>query len=175
MGLVKKCLPILGVILWFGGGQLRSQQTDPEEAYRLEYEQFMKIREIKEPLKRADELFAFVQLHPQSKLQNNAQQDYMYTIDEFRKAENWDLLLLQAQRFIKIRPRTGDTYYYLGVALNGQKKFDEAMDALARCYLLPNQGSPKAKTSLEVIWKARHAQKLDGLDAFMAKIRAELK
>lgn len=174
MGIPRKLLPLLGVLLWSCAGQLWAQEQDPDEVYRQDYEQYMKIRETKEPLKRADELLAFIQARPQSKLQTNAQTDYIYILNDLRNVENWNTLATLAQRFIKLRPRVGETYYFLGGAFYGQKKFDEAMDALARCYLLQNPNSARAKSSLETIWKGRHAGKLDGLDAFIAKIRAEL-
>jgi tetratricopeptide (TPR) repeat protein len=175
MRFAKKLFLLAGIILWFGTVQLQAQDETPaEKAYREDYEQFQKIQAVKEPLKRADELLAFIQSKPQSKLQPNAQSDYLMILDEFRKTEKWDILGPQAERFIKIRPRVGETYYYLGLALNAQKKFDEAMIALAKCYLLQNPGSTKARTFLEMIWKGRHAGKLDGLDAFIAKIRQGL-
>jgi tetratricopeptide (TPR) repeat protein len=170
-----KFLILAGIMVGFGGLALQAQEETPaEKAYREDFEQFQKIQAVKEPLKRAEELLAFIQSRPQSKLQPNVQSGYLLILDEFRQAEKWDVLGPQADRFIKVRPRVGETYYYLGLALNAQKKFDEAMTALAKCYLLQNPGSAKARTFLEMIWKGRHAGKLDGLDAFIAKIREGL-
>jgi len=175
MRIVRGLLPLLGVVLWFGTTLVMAQDETPaEKAYREDYEQYQKIQAIKEPIKRVDDLLAFIQARPKSQLLPNVQTDYLFILQDLSKAEKWDAMVPLSERFIKVCPKVGETYYYYGLALNGLKKFEEAMNSLAKCYLYKNKGSDRAKTFLEMIWKGRHQGKLDGLDAYIAKIRTEI-
>jgi tetratricopeptide (TPR) repeat protein len=175
MQILKKCLPLIGFLMLFGSAPIWAQEETPEEkAYREDYEQYQTILAEKDVTKRTDALLKFIQERPQSKLSTNAQTDCLYILDGLAKAEKWDTLVLQSERLVKLKPRVGETYYYLGLGLNGQKKFDEAMSALAKCNILNNPGSARAKTFLEMLWKGRHQGKLDGLTEFIAKIKKEM-
>ncbi|MBZ5496805.1 MAG: hypothetical protein LAP85_10405 [Acidobacteriia bacterium] len=176
MRIAKKLLPLLGVVLWFGTAQLRAQEdeTPAQKQYRDDYEQFQKIQAVKEPLKRADEWLKFLQERPKSQLLPNVQADLLIILNDLGNQSRWDTMVPLAERFIKLRPRVGETYYYYGQALNGQKKYDDAMSALAKCYILKNPGSDKAKRFLDAIYKSQHQGKTDGLDALIRKIRSEI-
>ncbi|MBZ5500232.1 MAG: hypothetical protein LAP85_27880 [Acidobacteriia bacterium] len=176
MAIVKKLLPLLGVVLWFGTAQLRAQEdeTPAQKQYREDYDQFQKSQAVKEPLKRADEWLKFLQERPKSQLLPNVQADYLIIMNDLANQSRWDTMVPLAERFIKLRPRVGEIYYYYGQALNGQKKFDDAINALAKCYILRNPGSDKAKRFLDSVYKLTHNNSTDGLDARIQKIRSEI-
>jgi tetratricopeptide (TPR) repeat protein len=167
---------LLGAVLWFGTASLMAQEdeTPAQKAYREDYEVFQKIQAVKEPAKRMDELLKFIQERPKSQLVKNADADILFYIDSLVKQTRWDMVAGLAEKLIKLQPRVGETYYYYGQALDSLKKPDDAMNALAKCYLLKNPGSDRAKLYLDSIYKRTHQGKIDGLDALIQKVRAEL-
>jgi hypothetical protein len=92
-------------------------------------------------------------------------------LDSLLKQDNNTAILALSERFIKMRPKVGETYYFYGASLKNNNKFAEAMDALAKCYVLKNPLSARAKDALERMYKARNAG-VDsvGVDAGVAKL-----
>jgi tetratricopeptide (TPR) repeat protein len=176
MGFAKKLLPLLGVVLWLGAGPLQAQEeeTPAQKQYREDYEQYKKIIAITEPLKRSDELLQFLKDHPKSQLEANVQHDYLQVVQDLFNQSKWDAVVTQSERFIKVRPKTGEAYYFLGAALKQQNKIPEAMDALAKCYVLQCRVSERARQFLEVIYKGTHNGTTAGLDAIIQKAKAEI-
>ncbi len=174
MRTAKTLLPVLGVVLWIGAAQLRAQEEPPEETqYREDYERYQKIREVKDPMRRADELIRFLRERTRSRLEPNVATDMLYILQDLDKASKWDTIVAQAGRLIQVRPRIGETYYFLGRALKEQGKVPEAMDALAKCYVIKNPVSSKAKQFLDYIYKGARGN-LNGLDALIQKARADI-
>jgi tetratricopeptide (TPR) repeat protein len=171
----KMILPWLGFVLCFGIAPVWAQEDETQEQkqYREDYDAYQKIAGIKEPLKRADLLLQFLQERPKSKLLVNVQSDYILLVEDLRKQAKWDAVVAQAERFIKLRPRVGETYYLLGSALKELKKNTEAMDALAKCYVLKCPVSEKARQYLEYIYKGMNRGSTAGLDAIIRKARSE--
>lgn len=176
MGFAKKLLPLLGVFVWFGAAQLRAQEeeTAAQKQYREDYEQYQKVLAVKEPMKRADELLQFLKDRPKSQLDLNVQHDYLQVVQDLYGQSKWEAVVTQVERFIKVRPKTGEAYYFLGAALKEQSKIPEAMDALAKCYVLQCRVSERARQFLEVIYKGTHKGSTAGLDAIIQKARAEI-
>jgi tetratricopeptide (TPR) repeat protein len=175
MRIRKMMLPWLGFVLWFGTAPALAQEdeTPEQKQYREDYEIYQKITAVKEPLKRADQLLQFLQERPKSKLLGNVQSDYILFVQDLSKQAKWDAVVAQAERFIKLRPRVGETYYLLGSALKELKKNTEAMDALAKCYVLKCPVSEKARQYLEYIYKGVNRGSTVGLDAIIKKARSE--
>ncbi len=167
---------LLGVVLWFGAARLWAQEdeTPAQKQYREDYEQYQKIQAVKDPAGRVDELLKFIQERPKSQLLKNVSADFLFMLQDLEKQNKWDTLVAWAGRFIKLQPRIGETYYYLGHALDSLKKPEDAMVALAKCYILKNPGSDRAKLYLDSIYKRTHQGKTDGLDAMIQKIRSEI-
>jgi tetratricopeptide (TPR) repeat protein len=166
----------LGVLLWFGAARLWAQEdeTPTQKQYREDYEQYQKIQAVKDPTGRVDELLKFIQERPKSQLLKNVSADFLFMLQDLVKQNKWDTLVAWAGRFIKLQPRIGETYYYLGQALDSLKKSEDAMVALAKCYILKNPGSDRAKLYLDSIYKRSHQGKTDGLDTMIQKIRSEI-
>lgn len=166
----------LGVLLCFGTARLLAQEdeTPAQKQYREDYEQYQKIQAVKDPASRVDELLKFIQERPKSQLLKNAQADFLFVLQDLGNQSKWETLVAWAGRFIKLQPRIGETYYYLGQALDKLAKPEDAMVALAKCYILRNPGSDRAKLYLDSIYKRTHQGKTDGLDVMIQKVRSEL-
>jgi hypothetical protein len=170
----------MAAMLWLGAGTtLAQQQQEQEESpevtkYREDYERYQKISAIKDQMKKGDALFAFMRERRNSRLIKNAQADYLGILESMHKEKNYTGITPRAERFIKIFPRVGETYYLYGFALKEAGKPDEAMNALAKCHLLRVPASVKAKRLLEYIYKGQHKGSLTGLDKIIRQARAEL-
>jgi hypothetical protein len=176
MAIMRRLLPLLGVIFWLGASHALAQdeETPAEKQYREDYELFQKIVAIKESAKRADGLLQFMKDRPDSKLDTYAQANYLRILEQLHTQSNWSLLVQQSERFVKIRPKVGESYFFLGAGLKQQNKYDAAMLALAKCYLLRCPASDKARQFLEVIYKGLHQGKTTGIDAIIKKARVEI-
>jgi tetratricopeptide (TPR) repeat protein len=95
-------------------------------------------------------------------------------LEAYSKAQKHPDLEALALRLIQLFPRVGESYYYYGAALQEAKKLPEAMNALAKCYVLKNSGSDLARTRLEFIYKSQNRGSLAGMDALIQKARAEV-
>jgi tetratricopeptide (TPR) repeat protein len=153
-------LPLIGLMLWLGVAQAFAQEETEEEKqerlYREDYERYQKMAALPDLLKRSDLLLAFVKERPNSKMMQYAQDNTLRVLDTLLKQENSTAVLSISERFIKMRPKVGETYYFYGAALKNSNKFDDAMDALAKCYVLKNPLSTRAKDALERMYKARN-------------------
>ena len=176
MEFIRKMLPLLGVVLWFGALPLQAQdeETPEQKQYRDDYEQYQRISAITDPAKRAESLIQFLQARPKTQLIAKIQYDYLAVVQDWFKQSKWDLVVTQMERFLKLRPRVGEAYYFLGASLREQKKLPEAMDALAKCYVLTCPVSQKARQFLEMLYKGANRGSTAGLDALIAKARKEV-
>jgi len=163
-------------ILWIGAGIVYAQEEEAPEVtrYREDYERFQKIAAISDPVKRGEQVIQFVKERPNSKLLPNAQANLFAILDNFIKTENNQSLLSLSESYIKVRPKVGETYYCYGFALKNLKRTDEAMDALAKCYVIKNPQSTKAKDFLDMIYKMQHRGRLAGEEQIISKARQEV-
>ncbi len=170
-------LALLAVIVIWGGTCLYAQEEESQEIeqYRVDYERYQKIMAIKEPMKRSDELYAFLKERGKSKLVPNVKREYLEILEGYFKVDKFETILPLAERMIKLAPTQGETYYFYGAALKELKRYPEAMNALAKCYVIRNPASEKAKTFLEFVYKGLNRGSLAGLDKIIQKAREEIK
>ena len=168
-----KVLPTLFLFM-FVTAVWGQEETREEAMYREDYERFTKLKAIPDPMKRCDAFYEFLKQRPDSKLTKNAQAEYLFILDGYMKAQSHPDLEALSERLIKLFPKVGETYYYYGAALQDARRYPEAMNALAKCYILKNPGSDRARTRLEFLYKSQNRQSLAGLDALLAKARAEV-
>ncbi len=158
--LSRGMLPLVGMFMLFGMvrafAQAETEEEKQERLYREDYERYQKMAALPDLTKRADLLLAFVRERPDSKMMQYAQDNLLRVLDALLKQENNVAVLGISERFIKLRPKVGETYYFYGASLKNSNKFPEAMDALAKCYLLKNPLSTRAKDALERMYKARN-------------------
>jgi tetratricopeptide (TPR) repeat protein len=173
---LRKGLQVLPALLLLGFvAHVRAQEETKEEAmYREDYERFTKIRTIPDPLKRCDAFYDFLRQRPDSKLLKNSQAEYLLILEGYMKAQKYPELEKLAERFIKLFPRVGETYYYYGATLQETKRYQQAMNALAKCYILKNPGSERARQRLEFLYKSQNKGNLAGIEAVYQKARAEV-
>ena len=171
-----RLVPATAVVLWISCGIVYAQEDEPADVtrYREDYEKFQKITAITDPVKRGDQVILFIKDRPNSKLVPNAQANLFMILDNFIKTENNEPLLSLSERYIKVRPKVGETYYCYGFALKNLKRLDEAMDALAKCYLIKNPQSTKAKDFLDLIYKGQHRGLLAGEEQIINKARQDV-
>jgi hypothetical protein len=173
---LRRFIPVLAILIGFSVPYLLAQdeESPQEKQYREDYDRVTKIAAIPDPIKRADGLLVFMKERPNSKMDDYAQGNFLSVLDNLVKAENNPALVSLTDRFIKMRPRVGEVYYFQGVALKNQRKFPEAMDSLAKCIVLKNRISSKAREFLEYIYKGQNRGELAGIEKVIQKAQAEL-
>jgi len=173
---LRHLIPFWAAIFCLGAILAYAQEDEPAEVrkYREDYEAYQKISAISDPAKRGDQLIQFLRERPNSKLAVTAQGNVLSILDGYLKSENNEALLSTSEKFIKVRPKVGEAYYCQGLALKNLKRLDEAMDALAKCYVLKNPISTKAKALLDMIYKGQHRGLLSGQEAIIAKAKQDV-
>lgn len=166
-------LPVF-VLLVYGPCAWAQEETKAEEQYREDYDRFQKIKGIQDPLKRVDAWYEFLKKPPHPKMLKSVQAEYLVILDGLLRAQRYAELRPLSERFITLFPKVGETYYCYGAALKEEKKFPQAMDALAKCYVLKNPASERAKSFLEYVYKAQNKGSLAGIDAIIQKARADV-
>ncbi len=158
--LSRRLLPFVSMVLLLGIARAFAQAETAEEKqerlYREDYERYQKMAALPDLTKRADLLLAFMRDRPDSKMMQYAQDNFLRVLDSLLKQENNTAILALSERFMKLRPRVGETYYFFGAALKNNNRFPEAMDALAKCYVLKNPLSARARDALERMYRARN-------------------
>jgi tetratricopeptide (TPR) repeat protein len=88
---------------------------------------------------------------------------------------------------LKYFPKNDEAYYQIGMShwrisaspaaaddAAKQKQQDLAIEAFAKAFVLGKARAAKAREYLELLYKPRHNNTLDGLDAFLAKAKSEV-
>jgi hypothetical protein len=163
-------------LLWFGTGRLWAQEEESaEEAqYREDYERVTKAVGVTDVMRRADLLYQFMKERPNSKMGSYAQQHYWAVLETLAKSEKHAAIITLSERMIALRPRVGETYYFYGAALKNVQKFPESMTALAKCYVLKNSASRKAKEFLDYIYRTQNKGSMVGIDKLIKKAEGEI-
>ncbi len=170
-------LPLMGLLLVFGVSRVLAQEEEesPEaKQYREDYERLQKITAISDSMKKADALMTFLRERPNSKMAEYAQGNYLQAVESLAKAEKYPAVITLCERFIKFRPQVGETYYFYGAALKNTGRVPDAMDALARCAVMKNNASRKAREFLEYIYKSQNNGSIVGLDKLLKKAQDEV-
>jgi tetratricopeptide (TPR) repeat protein len=154
--------------------QAETEEEKQDRLYREDYDRVQKVVKVADPLKRADQLVAFIKERPDSKLMQYAEESYLAILDSLGKQGNNPPLLALSERLINLRPKFGETYYFYALALKNNSKFPESMDALAKCYVLKNKLSQRAESALQLMYKARNQGSLAGLDKIIKKAQVDV-
>jgi len=170
---VLRLLPLVVLVFIVARGWAQ-EESKADAQYREDYDRFMKIKATADPIKRSDEFYEFLKQRPDTRLLKNAQAECLLIMDGTFKAQRYTELLNMAERFVNLFPNVGEAYYFYGAALKQEGKYPEAMDALAKCYVLKNPASERARQNLEFTYKAQNKGSLAGLDALIRKARAEV-
>jgi hypothetical protein len=173
--LMRGFVPAVGLLLWVGVGALRAQDEEsPEQKqYREDYEKTQKLVAIPDLNKRAESLLQFMKERPNSKLNDYAQANYLQALELLSKSEKYPAVIALSEKLIALRPRVGETYYFYGAALKNAGKMTEAMNALAKSYVLKNSASRKAKEFLDFLYKQKNGS-LIGEEKLIKAAEAEI-
>jgi len=167
-----------GILVIFGYSQALAQEQEEEskevKQYREDYERYQKAAAIQDSMKRADAMFNLIRDRPDSKVVEHAQLNYLLVVESLAKSEKYPMVITQCERLIKLRPRTGETYYFYGAALKNVNRVPEAMNALAKSTLLKNSTSRKANEFLEFIYRSQNQGSLIGLEKIKKAAQQEL-
>jgi tetratricopeptide (TPR) repeat protein len=74
---------------------------------------------------------------------------------------------------LKFLPKNDVAYLVIGLCQWRAQELDKAEISFARAVAINGPGSAKAREYLEQIWKPRHNDTTDGLDEFVAKVKAD--
>jgi len=175
MSIISRILIVFGLFCMYGSFLASAQEESAEEEqYRADYERAQKIVAVSDTATRIEQLLEFLRQRPNSKMNDYVEGQYFLILDNLTKAGSKTELVTLSERYIKMRPRVGETYYFLGAGLKNAGEFEKAMDALAKCYVLKNRLSSKAKEFLDFIYKGRNKGSLKGLDAIIKKAKQDL-
>jgi len=175
---LKHYLSLSIIILISGMFAVRAQKADVEEIkYQEDYDRLQRIAAVKPPLKRADQLATLYTERKDldSKLKVYADGLFIQDIDALVKQNNFSAVKGFAERVIPVNPKFGALYLYYGVSLKNESKMKEAMNAFAKCHLLPNQFQQRAKQQLDIAYRALNKGSMVGQDKFLKSVEAELK
>ncbi|NWG12076.1 MAG: hypothetical protein HXY20_00905 [Acidobacteria bacterium] len=167
------------IMLALGAGLADARAQEEEEPaetrqYRQDYERLQKAMSVSDPVKRADALYAMMKDRPDSKVFDYAQGNYLLILESLSKAEKYAQVATLAQRFINLRPRVGETYYFYGAALKNLQRYPESIEALAKCAVTKNSASRKARDFLEFVYRSQNKGSLVGLDRVLKKAQTEM-
>jgi len=79
------------------------------------------------------------------------------------------------EKVTKFAPKSEDAWYFIGMAKWQGKDQKGAIEPFAKAYVIGGKlYSQKARDNLDQLWKAEHNGSMDGLDAVIAKAKADL-
>ena len=174
---VLRMFALFGLLLSFGLPVAVAQEEEESaetKQYREDYDRLQKALGVSDPLKRADVLYALVKDRPNSKVIDYAQGNYLLVLENLSKAEKYPQVITLAERFIKLRPKVGETYYFYGAALKNQQRYPEAISALAKCAMSKNSAARKAREFLEFVYRSQNSGSLIGLDKILKQAQTEM-
>jgi tetratricopeptide (TPR) repeat protein len=175
----QRLILLFGLLMAFGSSHLYAQAQEEEskevKQYREDYERYQKAIAIQDSMKRADALFLLMKDRPDSKVVEHAQMGYLLAVESLAKAEKYPVVITQCERLIKLRPRTGETYYFYGAALKNVGRIPEALNALAKSTLIKNTTSARAQDFLEFVYRSQNHGSLIGLEKIKKAAQEDLK
>ena len=155
-----------------------AQDSDLEQIkYAEDYERLQGIAAVKNPVTRAERLGALYKDRPDMDVKLAVYADGLFTenMDALLKQQNSAGVRALSERALAVRPKFGEAYLYLGVALKNEGKFDEAMKAFAKGHLIENRFQKRAKSQLDILYRARNKGSLVGQEKLIEAARQELK
>ena len=147
-----------------------------EIKYKEDYDRLQRIVPISQPIKRAEQLVKLYKESPgmDTRLQDYADDFFVKDMQSLLVKRNFIALRGICNRAIKVRPKFGQAYFYLGRVFVNENKTDEAMLNYAKSHLIKSPLQKKAKQQLDRIYRKLHNGSLVGQDKIIKKAEAEL-
>jgi tetratricopeptide (TPR) repeat protein len=161
-----------------GWGIVRAQNDSPEDIkYSDDYERIQKINASAQPLKRADQLVVLLKERPDldTKLYAYVANIFVRDLEALSKQKNFIAIRDLSERAVKARPKFGEAYVFYGLSLRQENRLDEAIQAFAKCFLIPNPYQQRAKQQLDMVYRAKNGGSLVGEDKVIEAAKKELK
>jgi len=180
--IVTKCLrwscSLTAIVFALSAAAAFAQDESVSEIrYKDDYDQLQKIVKISEPAKRAEQMLSFYRgrsdIDP--KLSEYADNIFAKDLEILNKQGSYTAMKGLSERAIKLRPKFGEAYFFYALALKFDKKTNEAMNAFAKCYLIPSTFQKKAKEQLDIIYRSVSGGSLVGEDKIIKNAQKELK
>jgi tetratricopeptide (TPR) repeat protein len=169
-------LSILFLVAGLGIGHSQDEAVD-DIKYNDDYERVHKIAAVTQPLKRAEQLVALFaerkDLH--EKLRPYVADLFVRDLDALSKQQNFAAIKSLSERAIKANPKFGEAYLYYGLAMRQDHKLDEAVNAFAKCFVIPNPYQLRAKPLLDAAYRAQNKGSLVGEDKMLNALKKEMK
>ncbi len=100
---------------------------------------------------------------------------YMLKAGQAYTAKDYPTALQNLEQSVKFAPKNDTAYYMMGMSYWRTQNLDKAEESFAKAAAVGGPASGKAREYLEQIWKPRHNNTTDGLEAFIAKAKSDLK
>jgi tetratricopeptide (TPR) repeat protein len=166
------------LFLFAGIGIGRAQDGSTEDIkYGDDYERIQKIKAVTQPLKRAEQLVSLIgeRKDMDERLRPYVADLFDRDLAALSKQQNFAAIKSLSERATKANPKFGEAYLYYGLALKQDNKLDEAVNAFAKCFLIPNKYQQRAKPLLDAAYRAKNKGSLVGEDKMLAALKKEMK
>jgi hypothetical protein len=173
---------IVLLALSFVAGSLVVFAQDDEDRYQEEYDRVVnQIAKVKDPARRAEQLIAFYKSTPNMDPRIKPFADDLFTKDlnELMMQQKMTVVKKLAESAVAVRPKFAQSFFFYGVILKSEKKYEEASNALAKSYVIASASkSPikdDAKKQLDLAYREAHKGSMVGEDKLIKKIEEEMK
>ncbi len=171
---------ISAAALIFALGSFVTRAQDPaleDIKYKEDYDRLERIKKITDVTKRLEQFVALYRERSDmdSRLRDYADNLFVRDLDSLLKQQKHAVIKSLCERAIKARPRFGEAYLYLGVALKNERKGNEAMLAFAKGAGLDNPLQKKSKAQLDLLYRAAHGGSLIGEEKYIKEAVKDLK
>jgi hypothetical protein len=166
------------LIVSLGMGIARAQDSALEDIkYKEDYDRIQAMLKVTDVQKRLDRMLLMYKDRPDLSDQLQTYLDNLFTRDlqTLMKQQNFALLKPICERAVKTRPKFGEPYLFLGVALKNEKKNQEALAAFAKCSVITNQFQKQAKQQMEVLYRAENGGSLIGIEKLTKQAAKDLR
>jgi tetratricopeptide (TPR) repeat protein len=167
VGRFKSWIPFCALVLAAGLSTLYAQdETLADIKYNDDYDRIQRVVKMSDPAKRAERMVGVYKESPDMdpKLSDYADQIFLRDLEALTKQRSYASVISTCERMLKLRPKFGEVYLFYGVALKNVQKFDEALAAFAKCYVIKNPLQTRAKQQLDVAYRATHKGSMVGED-----------
>lgn len=100
---------------------------------------------------------------------------YMLRAGQAYTAKDYPTAIQNLDLSTRFAPKNDTAYYMMGMSYWRTQNLDKAEESFAKAVAVGGPASARAREYLEQIWKPRHNNTTDGMDAAIAKAKADLK
>jgi hypothetical protein len=172
----KQLFVCTSLLLASGLSAVFAQDSAADIQYKEDYDLLQRIVAVNQPVKRAGQIIALYKDRSDldSRLQNYADNYLLRDLESLTKQGNYTAVIDMCERAVNARKLFGEVYLFYGIALKHMQKNAEAMNALAKCYVIKNSFQQRAKQQLDIIYRASNKGSIVGQDKLINSARKEV-